>query len=149
MAQWQGYFFSRERFYTYDIGLDRVEPPGSVPTKHTWRGILEGTLREYRIDAGLVWPNGKTYLFQDDSYYRCDTGNFHIDSGYPELVSKGWRGLWKTGRSFTGAFVWPKLVDGRQKAYFFHHNVYLRYDVAADQADDNYPQPIEGNWRGL
>jgi Hemopexin len=45
--------------------------------------------------------------------------------------------------------LWPKLVDGRQKAYFFHHTAYIRYDLADNRADDNYPQPIEGNWRGL
>jgi len=145
----KAYFFSRDRFYTYDIGLDRVEPPGSLPTKLTWHGVLEGALREYRIDTALIWPNGKTYLFQHDTYYRCDTGKTKIDPGYPELITNGWPGLWKTGQSFTGAFIWPKLVDGRQKAYFFHHTAYIRYDIADNRADDNYPQPIEGNWSGL
>jgi hypothetical protein len=79
----KAYFFSRERFYTFDIGLDRVEPPGSLPTKLTWQGVLEGALREYRIDTALIWPNGKTYLFQHDTYYRCDTGKTKIDPGFP------------------------------------------------------------------
>jgi hypothetical protein len=57
--------------------------------------------------------------------------------------------LGTTGQDFKAAFVWPKLIDGRQKAFFFHTTLYFRYDVAADRADPGYPQPISGNWNGL
>ncbi len=36
------------------------------------------------------------------------------------------------------------------KAYFFNGNSYIRYDIAADQADPGYPKTIDGtNWPGL
>lgn len=35
------------------------------------------------------------------------------------------------------------------KAYFFSGHEYLRYDIAADRADDGYPQRIADHWPGL
>lgn len=35
------------------------------------------------------------------------------------------------------------------KAYFFSGNAYVRYDRGDDRADEGYPLPIAGNWRGL
>ncbi len=35
------------------------------------------------------------------------------------------------------------------KAYFFAGESYLRYDVASDKADPNYPKPIDRNWPSL
>jgi hypothetical protein len=34
-------------------------------------------------------------------------------------------------------------------AYFFRGAEYLRYDVAADAADEGYPQPISAGWAGV
>jgi hypothetical protein len=35
------------------------------------------------------------------------------------------------------------------KAYFFKGENYIRYDIAADQADEGYPSPIYPNWPGV
>jgi hypothetical protein len=35
------------------------------------------------------------------------------------------------------------------KAYFFEGKEYLRFDIATDRADPDYPKPIAGNWPGL
>jgi GH24 family phage-related lysozyme (muramidase) len=35
------------------------------------------------------------------------------------------------------------------KAYFFKGDKYARYDIAADRADEGYPQPISSGWAGV
>jgi len=37
------------------------------------------------------------------------------------------------------------LVWDNDKAYFFKGDEYIRYDIAADQADEGYPQSIGGH----
>ena len=44
----------------------------------------------------------------------------------------------------TVAVVW----DGA-KAYFFQGGQYTRYDIAADKADEGYPQSISSGWAGV
>jgi hypothetical protein len=143
------YFFQEANYFRYDIAADAVDPGFPMPTAANWKGIMAGPFNDHRVDCAVIWPNGKAYLFQHDRYYRYDIAADKVDPGYPELITKGWPGLGTSGHDFTAAFVWPKPVEGRQKAYFFTTNVYFRYDVAADHADAGYPQPISGNWRGL
>jgi hypothetical protein len=40
--------------------------------------------------------------------------------------------------------VWPN-----GKAYLFHGNEYVRYDIATDRVDPGYPLAISGRWAGL
>jgi len=145
----KAYFFSEEQFYSYDIATDQMDPGYPLPTKLNWIGVLSGPQRDYRIDAAVMWPNGSVYLFQYGDYYRCNLSTKRVDPGYPLPIQGNWPGLWATGQSFTAGFVWPKLIDGRQKAYFFHHNLYMRYDITNDAVDPGYPQLIQGNWVGL
>ena len=72
-----------------------------------------------------------------------------VDVGFPKLISDGWPGLAASGQAFVGAFVWPQLIEGRQKAYFFHPTIYYRYDVLNDSVNPGYPKTIRGNWPGL
>lgn len=39
-------------------------------------------------------------------------------------------------------------VPGRNKAYFFAGDQYVRFDVTSRSADAGYPKPIAGNWHG-
>lgn len=145
----KAYLFSRDRCFQYDIAKDQADPGSPFPTTTIWPGILEGPNRDREVSAAVNWPNGKSYFFQNDRYYRFDTATQRIDPDYPQLTKDAWPGLWTTGQNFTAAFVWPKLIDGRTKAYFFHQTLYHRYDIAADRADPGYPLPITGNWAGL
>ena len=88
-------------------------------------------------------------MFQHDLYYAWDVTTGKMDPGYPFLTQDKWPGLWITGQGFTAAFVWPKPIDGKLKAYFFQRGLYMRYDIADNRVDPGYPQPIQGNWRGL
>src|SRR5215469_5138645 len=45
----------------------------------------------------------------------------------------------------TTCVVWDKSG----KAYFFRGGEYLRYDIAAEQVDDDYPKVISEGWRGV
>jgi Hemopexin len=145
----KAYFFRDDQYYRYDIAADAVDPGFPLPIATNWKGILQGPFGDHRIETAVLWPNGKAYMFQHDLYYRYDVAADKVDPGYPELISKGWKGLF-TGPTIKAGFVWPKLIDGRQKAYFFlAGGVYVRYDVANDSVDPGYPQPVAGNWRGL
>jgi hypothetical protein len=44
----------------------------------------------------------------------------------------------------TTTSIWPT-----GKAYFFKGERYVRYDVATNKADPDYPQPIAGHWPGF
>ncbi|HLG79059.1 MAG TPA: hemopexin repeat-containing protein [Ktedonobacteraceae bacterium] len=146
----KAYLFSRDRFYSYDVANDQVDPGSPMPINLTWIGVLGGSQQDHHIDVALQWPNGEVYLFQEDRYYRItDLTNKKVDPNYPQPIQGNWQGLGTTGQPFTAAFVWPKVVNGQQKAYFFQRSIYFRYDIANDKVDDNYPQPIQGNWQGL
>ena len=119
------------------------------PTFPNWRGIQEGPNRSREVHAVAIWPNGKVYFYQDDRGYRFDIEADQVDVGFPKLISDGWPGLAASGQAFVGAFVWPHLIEGRQKAYFFHPTIYYRYDVLNDSVDPGYPKTIRGNWPGL
>jgi hypothetical protein len=94
------------------------------------------------VTAGLVWTNGKAYLFEGDEYVRYDLLADKADPGYPLPIAGNWPGLW--GDGITASIPW-----GNGKVYFFRGSQYMRYDIAADRVDPGYPLPILGNWPGL
>lgn len=145
----KAYFFTRDEYFRFDIAANHTDPGSPFPTVRNWRGVLQGPNRARAVDAALLWPNGKAYLFQDDRYYAYDVAADRVDAGYPKLIGDGWKGLATSGQPFVAAFVWPQPVEGRQKAYFFHPSIYYRYDVVTDSADPGYPQDIIGRWPGL
>src|SRR5260221_6373481 len=48
-----------------------------------------------------------------------------------------------------GGFIWPTPIEGRRKAFFFMGDRYVRYDVASERVDDNYPRHIAERWGGV
>lgn len=88
----------------------------------------------------------KVYLFVNDKYARYDRSADRLDDGYPQSVTGNWAGLSDAG--FAGGI--DAVVNwGNGKLFFFHGIQYVRYDIAADQADAGYPLPIGGNWPGF
>jgi hypothetical protein len=145
----KAYFFRQDRYSRFDIAANQTDAGSPFPTFPNWRGIQEGPNRSREVNAVVIWTNGKAYFFQVDRYYRFDIQADQVDVGFPRLIQDGWRGLASSGQPFVAGFVWPKLVEGRQKAYFFHRSTYYRYDVLNDSVDPGYPKPITGNWPGL
>ena len=100
------------------------------------------------VAAALPWSNGKVQLFlSDGTYLRYDTQTERIDPGYPKPVNDtSWPGLGRFAKLISAAFSGPS-----GKVYFFMANGdYVRFDVAADHVDPDYPQPInDSTWPGL
>jgi hypothetical protein len=140
----KAYFFSGPDYYRYDIAADKVDPGFPLPIKPNWPGLL--LFGSTHINAATIWPDGFAYFFSDDKYYKWNVAADKIEPNYPQPIQGNWPGLWSTSPFFNAALVWPGIP---QKAYFFQHTLYMRYDIANNAVDPNYPQPISGNWPGL
>lgn len=92
-----------------------------------------------RVDAALVWKNGKMYTFSGDTYVRYDLGKNAVDPGYPRPIAGNWPGL--PFQRVDAAVNWQN-----GKAYFFSGAYYVRYDIATDRVDPGYPKTIQDNW---
>jgi hypothetical protein len=104
-------------------------------------------LRPDRPDAALYWGFGKAYFFYGQHYVRFDIANNAVDPEYlppnpPFTLAGNWNIPW-TDR-IDAAVNW-----GNGKVYFFRGSEYIRFDIALDRTDDNYPKPIAGNWNGI
>jgi Hemopexin len=137
------YFLRGSQYVRYDIASDRVDPGYPQPIAGNWPGLSLN-----RVDAAVVWPNNKAYLFGlvgngfgRIAYVRYDIASDRQDEGYPASIEQNWQGLTPPINS---GIVWPN-----GKAYFFAGGYYVRYDIASDRVDPGYPQPIAGNWPGV
>ncbi|MEH6450467.1 MAG: hemopexin repeat-containing protein [Oleispira sp.] len=98
--------------------------------------------------AAVYWGNNKAYFFKGNQYYRYDLSADKVDDGYPkDLSASSWPGLEKftdSAANIDAAINW-----GNGKAFFFKGEQYIRYDIAADKADEGYPMNIAADWPGL
>ncbi|MGH3902655.1 MAG: hemopexin repeat-containing protein [Pseudonocardiaceae bacterium] len=106
-----------------------------------WHGLPASF--ESGIDAALWRPaNGKLYIFKGSQYVQL-TGTTK-DDGYPQPIAGNWHGLPASFESGIDAAVWRPSND---KIYLFKGSEYAR--LTDTTKDDEYPQPIAGNWRDL
>ena len=138
------YFFQDGEYLRYDVSTDQAEPgyPQAIDAAHwsgwpsTWTGV----------DATVNSSNNKKiYFFRGSEYLRYDRATNQVDPGYPKAIDDatwpGWPSTW-TGLDAT-------VNSGDNKAYFFRGGEYLRYDLAADQAEPGYPKAIDDtSWPG-
>jgi hypothetical protein len=141
----KAYFILGSGYVRYDAGADAVDPGYPKPIAGNWSGFSEIGFDE-GIDAAVNWGNGKVYFFKGDQYVRYDIAVDQTDDGFPMEISDGWAGFAAAG---FGSGLDTAVNWSNGKAYFFKGGLYLRYDIAADQMDDGYPQPISSGWPTL
>jgi hypothetical protein len=139
----KAYFFKGDRYVSYDIKTDKVDPGYPKPIDNsTWPGKAkwgEG------FDAAVNWGNGKAYFFKGGQYISYDIKGDKVDPGYPKDIDNStWPGLpWRDGIS--AVTVWDN-----GKAFFFRGSEYVRFDLKANRVDPGYPKRVDGTtWPGL
>jgi matrix metalloproteinase-14 (membrane-inserted) len=99
------------------------------------------------LDAAIDWDNGFAYFFKGGEYLKYPLNGNKIAAG-PKPIAGNWQG-WPAGWGApNAAIMWPELIDGRKKAFFFLGDEYIRFDVA-DGVKDWGPAKIRDYWRGL
>src|SRR5262249_25823258 len=94
-----------------------------------------------RVRTALSWSDNTVYFFNGAQYVKYNISN---DMAGPVRPIAGfWSGLpaaWASS-GIDAAVNWEN-----GKVYFFKGGEYLRYDIAADRADDRYPRPLTAQW---
>ena len=140
----KAYLFKGAQYLRVDQRTNSVDAPVRA-IADGWPGLAELGFAD-SIQAAANWGNGKLFLFRGDAYVRYDVAADRADDGYPLSIADQWPGLAEAGfaADLDAAIVWPN-----RKAFFFKGDRYLRYDVAADRADDGYPLSIADGWTGF
>jgi matrix metalloproteinase-14 (membrane-inserted) len=138
------YFFKGAQYLRYSIPDQHVDDGYPRPIAGNWPGFPAAWAAGF--DAVINWGNGKLYFFKGGQYLRYDVAHDKVDDNYPRPLNAEtwphWPAAWNSG--VNAAVNW-----GNGKVYFFKGDRYLRYDIAADTVDQDYPRPIAGNWPGL
>jgi GH24 family phage-related lysozyme (muramidase) len=98
------YFFKGDQYLRYDIAGNVTDPGYPRPIAGNWPGVAEAGFDG--IDAVVVWPSGKVYMFRGDSYLRYDRGADKVDDGYPRTIAGNWAGLAEAGMGGPFDAVW-------------------------------------------
>uniref|UniRef100_H3CTT6 Matrix metallopeptidase 15 n=1 Tax=Tetraodon nigroviridis TaxID=99883 RepID=H3CTT6_TETNG len=94
----------------------------------------------HKIDTAIWWePNGYTYFFSGDRYWRFNEQTRSTDSDFPKPNSRWGR----IPDSPKGAF----LSDDSAFTYFYHGSSYWRFDNRRE-ADKGYPRSILKDFMG-
>jgi Hemopexin len=142
----KAYFFKGNGYvrYTIDPAHEGVDSDLPQYIAEGWKGLWPSG-----VDAAVVWDSQKAYFFKGKEYvrYNIDPSNEGVDPGYPKPIQGNWPGLAEAfPDGIDAVLVWPN-----GKAFFFKGDRYVRYTMnpANEGVDPGYPQPIQGNWKGL
>lgn len=145
---WTGdkvFLFRGSDYLRYDIPANRVDTGYPLRIGEFWPGLAQHGF-DAGIHAAVNWDNGKAYFFKGSQYLRYDMQGDHVDDGYPLPIAGNWPGFAEAG--FADG-IDTVINWGNGKAYFFRGDQYLRYDIASDTADPDYPRNIDEGWPGL
>ena len=94
------------------------------------------------LDAALVHPNGRLYLFRGGQHLRYDLAARRPEPGFPRPYALDWPGV--PGTRIDAALTWdPDVI------YLFAGGTYTSFSPRAGRVRPGYPRPIAGNWPGL
>jgi hypothetical protein len=136
------FFFKGPQYARYDIAPNRIEAGYPLQIADQWTGLSTAGLAD-NIDAAVKWGNDKAYFFKGDRYLRYDIAGDKADDGFPRRITDGWPGF---ENAAFDANINTVVNWGNGKAYFFHDDRYLRYDITGDRIDEGYPQSIASGW---
>jgi hypothetical protein len=147
---WSGdkaqFFLNDGRYIRYDLRGDRADDGYPKPVDDTtWPGLGPYA---HQIVAACNGPNGKAYFFlTNGQYIRYAIEADKMDPGYPKAIDDTtWPGMGRYAGALASALNWK---DGKIQ-FFLTNRQYIRYDVASDRADPDYPKDItESAWPGL
>jgi hypothetical protein len=109
------------------------------PIAGNWPGLPAAWLSGAR--TALSWHDNAVYFLRDAQYLKY---NLRSDSAGPiKPIAGNWHGL---PAAWAASGVDAAVNWGNGKVYFFKGGEYLRYDIATDRADDNYPRPLTPRW---
>ncbi|MFE5197960.1 M35 family metallo-endopeptidase [Streptomyces sp. NPDC056601] len=139
----KAYVFVAGQYFRVDLALDKVDHgPDSIASG--WTGVFPD-----RVDASVVWPDGKdAYFFRGSQYVRFNVAQDQVAPGYPLEIGPYWQGLFPAG--IDACLVWP----GGQRVYFFRGSEYSRFDVddshpLGGKVPTGYPRQISEGWPGI
>ncbi|CAD5946409.1 1,4-dihydroxy-2-naphthoyl-CoA hydrolase [Planktothrix tepida] len=133
------YFFKGNQYINYNLAHHCIE---SGYPKKIQQGIGASFPESFHqgIDAGLLWNNGKAFLFKGNEYLRFDLYQNRVEPGYPQKLNSGnWLG-WPSHfyQGIDAAVLW-----NNGKAYFFKGDEYIQYDIYKEMTDRGYPKKIK------
>jgi Hemopexin len=140
------FFLSNGTYIRYDLRNERAEEGYPKPIDdRTWPGL--GPFAKLIVTACNA-PDGKAYFFlSNGQYVRYSIQQDKIDPGYPKPIDDtNWPGLGRYSGAMSSALTWK---EGKIQ-FFLTNGQYIRYDVAKDRADPDYPKDVnEDTWPGL
>lgn len=138
------YILKGGSYLRYDTAADKADEGYPKEMTGGWSG-LDGTGFESDVDSVVDLGKGKAYLFKVDQYLRLDQGSNAVD-GEATAIAAGWGGLGEIG--FADG-IDAAINRGDGKLFLFRGDSYVRYDIASDRVDADYPLSIAEQWHGL